>query len=106
MALVASVVSGASDAGAYPTGGALSSVQVLTIDIAGKYGVPLDAVGVAMNVTVASASAGGFLTVFPCGRAVPNASNVNYRADQTVPNFVMSALANDGTVCISRVCDD
>ncbi|MEP7115479.1 MAG: hypothetical protein ABI862_19605, partial [Ilumatobacteraceae bacterium] len=52
-----------------------------------------------MNVTVTGASAPGFLTVYPCGD-VPTASNLNYVQDQTVPNFVVSALSPAGEVCI------
>lgn len=85
---------------AFPSGGALPPVQTLDLMIAGVDGVPIDAVGVALNVTVTSPAAAGFLTVYPCGVQRPTASNLNYVADQTVPNFVIAALSPDGDVCI------
>jgi hypothetical protein len=87
-------------AGAAPTGGALVPQLELDIPVAGLYGVPADALGVAVNVTVTSPSAPGFLAAYPCG-SKPNTSNVNYSADQTVPNLVISALSRNGHLCIS-----
>jgi hypothetical protein len=87
-------------AGAVPTGGALVPQLELDIPVAGLYGVPADARGVAVNVTVTSPSAPGFLAAYPCG-SKPNTSNVNYSADQTVPNLVISALSRNGHLCIS-----
>jgi hypothetical protein len=89
-------------AAAFPSGGALPPVLTLEIPIAGFDGVPLDAVGVAMNVTVTGAAGPGYLTVYPCGNR-PLASNLNYVQDQTVPNFVVSQLSPDGSVCIDTI---
>ena len=44
--------------------------------------------------------AAGFLTVFPCGSPQPLASNLNFVAGQTVPNFVVSKLGTSGKVCV------
>ena len=90
-------------ADAYPSGGALPPVLTLDIAIAGLDGVPIDAVGVALNVTVTNPAAPGFLVVYPCGAQRPTASNLDYVADQTVPNFVISALSPDGDVCIDTM---
>ena len=38
--------------------------------------------------------------MFPCGTAVPEASNLNYAAGQTIPNAVFAKLGADGRVCI------
>jgi hypothetical protein len=92
----------AGDVAAYPSGGALPPPLTLVIQIAGADGVPIDAVGAALNVTVTNPAAPGFLTVYPCGDR-PLASNLNYVADQTVPNFVISALSVDGEVCIDTI---
>jgi hypothetical protein len=86
-------------ASAFPSGGALPPALTLVVQVAGLNGVPDDAVGVAMNVTATGPAAPGYLTVYPCGD-VPTASNLNYRQDQTVPNFVVSALSPAGEVCI------
>ena len=45
-----------------------------------------------LNVTVADPDASGYLTVFPCGQSVPTASNLNFRARQTISNFVAVRL--------------
>jgi hypothetical protein len=87
---------------AAPSGGALPPPLTLMLQIAGESGVPADAVGVALNVTVTNPMAAGFLTVYPCGDR-PLASNLNYVADQTVPNFVIAALDPDGAVCIDTM---
>ena len=55
---------------------------------------------VMLNVTVTGATVEGFITVFPCGIALPLASNLNYRVDQTVPNAVITKVGTDGNVCI------
>ncbi|HRE00981.1 MAG TPA: hypothetical protein PLV68_06750, partial [Ilumatobacteraceae bacterium] len=53
-----------------------------------------------LNVTVDQPTVGSFLTVWPTGAPRPNASNLNYRADQTVPNLVTAQLGLDGKVSI------
>ena len=55
---------------------------------------------VALNVTATEPDRAGFLTVYPCDAPVPVASNVNYRAGETVADAAIVALAGDGTVCV------
>jgi hypothetical protein len=62
--------------------------------------VPADAKAVALNVTVTQAAGAGFVTVFPCGVARPNASSLNFVAGDTVPNAVIAKLGVDGRVCL------
>ena len=52
---------------------------------AGAVACPVDAVGVAMNVTVVEPDAPGYVTVWPCGDDQPTASNLNYAGGQTGP---------------------
>ena len=66
--------------------------------MAGSYGVPADAVSVALNVTAADAEAPGFLTVYPSTEPLPTASNVNYRAGGADPNLVVAKLGTDGAI--------
>ena len=40
------------------------------------------------------------MTVFPCGTAVPDASNLNYRAGQTIANAVLARVGAGGQVCV------
>jgi hypothetical protein len=83
--------------------GALPPVLTLSFDIADLPDVPATAIGVALNVTVAGPAAAGFLTVFPCASGRPLASNLNYTADQVVPNFVLTAVDADGLFCIETM---
>ncbi|MFI8519985.1 hypothetical protein ACIGEZ_19430 [Streptomyces sp. NPDC085481] len=68
------------------------------LKVAGVHGVPATGVtAVVMNVTAVAPTAGGFVTVYPDGRPVPTASNINYRAGETLPNLVIVPVVN-GTV--------
>ena len=53
------------------------SSNVIRVPVLGRVGVPADATAAVLNVTVAGSSAWSFVTVFPAGGAVPDASNVN-----------------------------
>jgi streptogramin lyase len=77
---------------------ALQPGEVLAQPIAGwADGVPASAGAVALNATVTLPWGDGWLTVFPDDEcAVPDASNVNFSAAQTVPNMVISRLSDDG----------
>ena len=59
-----------------------------------------DATAVVLNSTVTEPQSAGFLTVYPCADDPPLASNVNFVADQSVPNMVISAVDAVGDVCI------
>ena len=72
----------------------------LELQVTGRAGVPSDAESVALNVTADAASEGGFLTAFPCGISVPNASNLNYGVGDTVANLVIARIGVDGKVCL------
>ena len=48
-----------------------------------------DASAVVLKVTVTEPGAAGFVTVFPCGGALPLASSVNFVAGATVANSVV-----------------
>jgi len=66
---------------AYPSGGALAPVLTLDIPIAGLGGVPSDAVGVALNVTVTNPASAGFLVVYACGEHRSSLTD-HYRASR------------------------
>ncbi|MER8044596.1 S53 family peptidase [Streptomyces sp. NPDC094032] len=53
-----------------------------------------NAKAVVLNVTVTAPTAGGFLTVWPDGTALPNASNINWTTGQTVANLVTVPVVN------------
>lgn len=63
-------------------------------------GVPADATAAMLNVTVVGPASAGYLTVYPCGTAVPNASNVNYAAFSVRPNLVAATIGAGDAVCL------
>ncbi len=70
------------------------------LQIAGRAGIPSDASSVVLNVTAVTPVAGGYVTVFPCGQALPNASNLNFAAGDVIPNSVFAKVGAAGKVCI------
>jgi hypothetical protein len=58
---------------------------------------------VVLNVTAVFPDGPGYVTVYPCGQAQPNASNLNYFGGEVIPNSVIvkvgSGGANAGKVC-------
>jgi hypothetical protein len=74
--------------------------SITAVQVAGTGAVPHDAIGAVLNVTAVEAQAPGFLAVFPCDAALPDSSNLNYSAGQTIPNAVFAKLGSDGRVCI------
>jgi hypothetical protein len=67
--------------------------------------VPADASAVALNVTIVGSRAAGFATVWPCGTARPDTSNVNFPAGGTVANGVVAPIGPDGSVCVFTSAD-
>jgi subtilisin family serine protease len=78
-----------------PAGGTISPT------VAGVGGVPATGVdAVVLNVTVTQPTAESFLTVFPSGTTRPLASNLNFLANQTIPNLVVAKVGADGKVVV------
>jgi hypothetical protein len=62
-------------------------------------GIPTDATGVVMNVTVVNPTSSSFLTVFPQGATRPTASSLNWGANQSAtPNAVTVDVPASGQV--------
>ncbi len=71
------------------------------LTVAGVGGVPSNGVdAVVLNVTVDGPTAESYLTIWPNGEALPNASSLNFRAGQTVPNLVIAKVGAGGKVNI------
>lgn len=84
-----------------PVAGMLPGGDTLTLQVADRGGVPAtDALAVTMNVTVTEPQEAGFVTIYPCDAARPEASNLNFAAGETVPNLVTAKLSSSGTVCL------
>lgn len=79
----------------------LSAGEVLRVPVVGQPGVESSAASAILNLTATGPEAAGFLTVYPCGQAVPGTSNLNVDAGRTVPNAVVATLAADGSVCVT-----
>jgi hypothetical protein len=78
----------------------LAANTPLEVQVTGRFGVPADASATLINVTSVGAVADGFVTVYPCGQAVPVASNINFAAGQNVPNLVLAAAGAGGKTCV------
>jgi trimeric autotransporter adhesin len=81
-------------------GGLRAAGSITTLPIAGRANVPANAKAVIVNVTATGPTADGFLTVYPCGTPVPNASNLNYKSGASIANLVISKLGASGELCI------
>jgi uncharacterized protein YkwD len=80
--------------------GPIAEKSIFTISFANEPSLPADAVGVTLNVTAVSPGAAGYLTVYPCDKPTPVASNINFAPDAVVPNLVTVAFSPSKTVCI------
>jgi hypothetical protein len=80
---------------------ALAAHQVLEVQVTGRGGIPAEAVSAALNVTAVSPSGTGYLTVWPCGQAMPGTSNLNFTANETVANFAQAAIGAGGRICVA-----
>jgi hypothetical protein len=77
--------------------------QTQDLTVGGVGGVPADADSVVMNVTAVGPTDVGFLTLFPKGATLPNASNLNLVAGQpAAPNLVTVKLGTSGKVSINN----
>jgi hypothetical protein len=83
-----------------PSTGAFGPGQVRELVVAGVAGVPADATAVVVNVTVTGGSAASDLRVWPAGAAVPQISNLNWAAGETVPNLVTVGVGDGGRIAI------
>ncbi len=72
------------------------------LQITGRAGIPLNAVAVALNVTLTESAGAGYVQVYPTGQGTPGASsNLNAElAGQTIPNAVIVPIGLDGRVTL------
>jgi hypothetical protein len=91
----------ACDAPAMPLGADAIRAETATVACSG---VPSGAKAVVGNATVVNAPAlsSGFhwITLYPFGAALPDASNLNYRENQITPNAFVVGLSADGKLNI------
>ena len=80
----------------------------IRVRVVGQPGVPAIATAAVLTVTVVNRSAYNFVTVYPAGAGVPEASNLNTAAhDEVAANLVTVQLGTDGAVDLDAfdLCD-
>jgi hypothetical protein len=74
---------------------------ILDVQVTGVGGIPVTgATAVILNVTAVNPTAAGFFNVFPTGKPLPLASNLNWLPGVNVPNRVMVPLGTGGKVSV------
>ncbi|GAA1970817.1 hypothetical protein GCM10009817_08390 [Terrabacter lapilli] len=73
--------------------------QAVTVQVAGRAGVPSSGVGVALlNVNATSPAAAGYLTAHASGTTQPGSRAVSYAAGGVTTSLVLSRVGTDGKV--------
>lgn len=74
--------------------------ETITKQVTGHVGVPSTGVtAVVLNVTGVASGGAGFVTVWPTGAPLPNASSLNFTAtNQARPNLVLVPIGTNGSV--------
>ena len=82
------------------TGVRMNKAETRNVPIAGVVpGVPSNAVGVIMNLTLHQTISAGFVTAFPTGTSVPGTSSINwFQSNQQVANGATIGLGTGGAV--------
>ena len=79
--------------------GRVGAGKTYKLDVAGRSGVASDASAVMVNVTAVRPSGRGYVTAYPCGGSVPNASTLNYAPGEVVANALTVPVGSNGQVC-------
>ncbi|MDG1392575.1 MAG: hypothetical protein P8P69_11050, partial [Ilumatobacter sp.] len=80
--------------------GRLDADTTYELDIAGRGGIPTDALSVTANLVAVNPSAPGHLTVYPCSVDRPLASALNYMPGVNNANEFTVPLGDNGDICI------
>jgi len=81
------------------TRGRVKPYSVTKVKIAGSHGLPTNVSAVALNITAVHSPGKGFITAYP-GSPMPNASSLNYEANQDRANLTLVEVGTDGTVSL------
>jgi hypothetical protein len=77
----------------------LAAGGTLNFTVAGADGIPATGVtGVVLTVTITQPTGYGFITAYPGNSDLPATSNINFAANQTVPNTIVIPVDGDGTI--------
>jgi hypothetical protein len=86
---------------ASPLGGpALVAGSTRVFAVLGNCGLPANARAAAFNVTAASATSDGYLTIYPSDSTRPVASTINFRSGQTRANNAILRLGQGGHLTV------
>jgi hypothetical protein len=81
--------------------GPLAGNGTRTVATAGRGGVPATGVSaVVVNLTAVTPVMAGYLSAYPTGGAIPNASNVNFTPGPAVPNLALIKVSSDGSFTV------
>ena len=84
-----------------PWGGpALNALAERTFVFSNRCGIPSSARSVSLNLTVTASTAGGHLSLYPGGTALPLVSAMNYSTGQTRANNAIVPLGGSGTLTV------
>lgn len=72
--------------------------STVRVEVAGRDGVPADAIAAALTVTTTDAAADTYVTAWPSGAARPSTSTVNARRGAAVANSAIIPLGVDGSI--------
>lgn len=83
------------------TGTALAAGGVVELQIGGPglESVPTGSGAVLLNITAATPTGEGYVTVYPCAAGAPDASNLNMAVGRDVANFVLARPDVNGRIC-------
>jgi murein DD-endopeptidase MepM/ murein hydrolase activator NlpD len=75
--------------------------QAEDLQVTGRGGVPASGVsGIIVNLTATAPTSAGWLSVSPSGSGLNSTSNLNFVANQTIANRVVTGIGPDGKVTI------
>ena len=80
--------------------GRLDADTTYELDIAGRAGIPTDALSVTANLVAVNPSGPGYLTVYPCGFDKPLAAALNYMPGVNNANEFSVPIGEYGDICI------
>ncbi|MFT3855276.1 MAG: hypothetical protein QM733_21460 [Ilumatobacteraceae bacterium] len=80
------------------TTGAVTAGRTIVVPLAAD--VPAGSSAVAVNLTVADQRGAGYLTAYPCDRARPDTSSLNYDRGDPVSGFTLVRVDDSAQLCI------
>jgi serine protease len=80
----------------------VSTAPIYVLDLSATSPISTGAAtAVVLNVTATGAPKKGFATVWPCDETQPPTSNLNFDANEDIPNLVITKVSATNTVCFN-----